>query len=146
MQPKHELTNIYILYTDPQLLFYECLITVMIGFLRTTTAQKIFLYYPPHPPPSHPCTGITVRGSHHRNSPTRCEQDLITWSITVRSCCFCFSSITSIVQELIASVLCKTLDFSILNAELRYLQCEKLGSVNDVKHYYRKYLFHGKLL
>ena len=45
MQPKHQLTDICILYTDPQLLF-ECLITVAIALLRTNAAQKNFLYYP----------------------------------------------------------------------------------------------------
>ena len=37
---KYELTDICILYTDPQL------ITVVITLLRTTTAKKNFLYYP----------------------------------------------------------------------------------------------------
>ena len=37
---KYELTDICILYTDPQL------ITVVITLLRTTTAKKTFLYYP----------------------------------------------------------------------------------------------------
>ena len=37
---KYELTDICILYTDPQL------ITVVITLLRTTTAKKFFLYYP----------------------------------------------------------------------------------------------------
>ena len=34
----------YTLYRSPAA-FYECLITVVITFLRTTTAQKKFLYY-----------------------------------------------------------------------------------------------------
>ena len=37
---KYELTDICILYTDPQL------ITVVITLLRTTTAKNNFLYYP----------------------------------------------------------------------------------------------------
>ena len=41
----HELTNICILYTDSQVLFYKCLITVVIAFLRGNAAQKIILYY-----------------------------------------------------------------------------------------------------
>ena len=39
-------TNIRIPYTEPQMFFYECLITDVIALLRSTTAQKIFLYYP----------------------------------------------------------------------------------------------------
>ena len=35
----------YSLYISPAA-FYECLIKVVIELLRTTAAQKIFLYYP----------------------------------------------------------------------------------------------------
>ena len=43
--PKHQLINLCILYADPPPAFYECLMTDVITILRTTAAQKNFLYY-----------------------------------------------------------------------------------------------------